>query len=103
MKRDTISFSDEELEHNEGEKVTPIVLEVRMTHDEIDKCIVRRVLVDATKNIMYFQYFKEMGMNYSHLKSSIMILEGFITHKIPVKGTVKMQVTLGDGERMQIE
>lgn len=74
-----------------------------MTREGIDKCAVRRVLVDtgATKNILYFQCFKEMDMNDSYLKLSIMILEGFTTHKIPVKGTTKMQVTLGDEERLR--
>lgn len=36
-----------------------------------------------------------MGMNNSHLKHNNMVLEGFTAHKISVKGTVKMNVTLG--------
>lgn len=105
VKCEVISFSHEELVHNEEAKITPIVLEVRMTREGIDKCMVKRVLIDtrAMKNILYFKYFKEMGMNDSHLKPSTMVLEGFITHKISVKGTVKMQVTLGTDEKVRIE
>lgn len=44
-----------------------------------------------------------MDMNDSHLKLSIIILEGFTTHKIPVKGTTKMQITLGDEEMLWTE
>lgn len=40
-----------------------------------------------------------MGMNESHLKPSVMILEGFIAHKILVRGIVKMKVTLWTNER----
>lgn len=69
-----------------------------MTREGVDKCRVKRVLIDtrATKNILYFKYFKEMGMNDSHLKPSNMVLYGFTTHKINVKGTVRINVvTLG--------
>lgn len=104
-KREVISFSDEEHLHNEEAKVTPIVLDLRMTREGIDKCMVKRVLVDteATKEILYFKCFKEIGMIDSHLKLSIMVLEGFTTHKIPVKGTVRMQVTLGCEEKILTE
>lgn len=68
-----------------------------MTRQEIDKCRVKRVLIDtgAMKNIIYYKCFKEMGMNNSHLKPRRMVLEGFTAHKISVKGTVKVKVTLG--------
>lgn len=87
MHREAISFSNKELEHNEEAKITLIVFEVRMIRDEINKWAVRRVLVDtgATKNIMYLQCFKKMGLEDDHLKASKMVLEGFTTHKIPIK------------------
>lgn len=34
-------------------------------------------------------------MNDSHLKSSNMVLESFMTHKIEIKGTIRINVTLG--------
>lgn len=57
----------------------------------------KRLFIDtnATKNILYFKCFKEMGMNESHLKPSVMILEGFIAHKILVRGIVKMKSLWG--------
>lgn len=82
---------------NEEARVTSIVLEVGMTQEGVDKCRVKRVLIDtrATKNILYFKCFKEMEMNDSHLKPSNIVLEGFTTHKISVKGTIRINVTLG--------
>lgn len=44
-----------------------------------------------------------MRTNYSHLKSSIMVFEGFTTHKILVKGTVRMQITLCTDDKIRIE
>lgn len=63
-----------------------------MTREVIDKCRVKWVLVDtcATKNIIYFKCFKEMGMNESHVKPSNMVLKGFTAHNINVKETVKI-------------
>lgn len=73
-----------------------------MTLEEVDKCTVKRVLdTGATKNIIYLKYFKEMRMNGNHLKTSSMVLEGFTEHKIHVKGTVRMQVTLGTDDQMK--
>lgn len=67
--------------------------------------MVKRVLIDtrAIKKNLYFKYFKEMRMNDNHLKSSAMVLQGFTAHKIPVKGTVRMHVTLGTNEKRRTE
>lgn len=63
-----ITFSSGDILNDEA-RVTPIVLEVGMTREGIDKCRVKRVLVDtgATKNIIYYKCFKEIGMNDSHV------------------------------------
>lgn len=100
-----ITFFDQDLELNKNALVIPIVLEVGMTKQGIDMCRLKRVLIDtyATKNILYYKCFKEMGMNDSHLKPSGMILEGFTTHKINVKGTVKVKITLGSYARVREE
>lgn len=76
-----------------------------MTREGVDKCRVKRVLIDtrATKNILYFKYFKEMEMNDSHVKPSNKVLEGFTTHKISVKGTVRINITLGSNSCTQEE
>lgn len=89
-----ITFFKKDLVLNEEARVTTIVLEVGMTNEGIYKYRVKRVLIHtwATKNIFYFKSFKEMGMNDIHLKPSNMILE---THKIIVKGTARIKVTLG--------
>lgn len=42
-------------------------------------------------------------MNDSHLNSSAMVLQGFTAHKIPVKRTVRMHVTLGTDEKRRTE
>lgn len=65
---EVISFSKKEFVHNEEAKITPRVLEVQMTHEGIDKCTVKRILINtgAMKNIMYFKCFKEMGINDCH-------------------------------------
>lgn len=91
----TISYQDMEL--NEEVQITPIILEVGITAKGIYKCRVRRVLIDtcATKNIFYYKCFKEMGMEDTHFKPSNMALEEFTMHKIRVKGTIKINVTLG--------
>lgn len=66
-----------------------------MTHEGIDNCRVKRVLVNTggTKNILYYKCFQEMGMSHHHVKSSNMVLEGFTAYKIGVKGTVRIRVT----------
>lgn len=94
--KETITFSNGELVLNEEARITPIVLEVGMTQEEVDKCRVKQVLVNkgATKNILYFKYFKEIEMNDNHLKPSNMVLKGFSAHKISVKGTVRVHVTI---------
>lgn len=94
--KETITFSNGELVLNEEARITPIVLEVGMTQEEVDKCRVKQVLVNkgATKNILYFKYFKEIEMNDNHLKPSNMVLKGFTAHKISVKGTVRVHVTI---------
>lgn len=83
-----ITFSDQDLELNEEAQINPIILEVGMAPKGIDKYRVRRVLIDTdeTKNILYYTCFKEMGVEDEHLKPSNMVLEGFTTHKIGVKG-----------------
>lgn len=102
---EVITFTNEELENNEEAKITPIVLKVGMTREEIDKCAVKRVLVDtrATKNTMYLKCFDEMGLKDEHLKPRKMVLEGLTPHKVSVKGMVKIQVTLGEGDRARTE
>lgn len=88
---------------NEEARVTPIILEVGITQQGIDKCKVKRMLIDsrATKNILYFKCFKEMGMHEIHLKPSAMVFEGFTTYKIPINGTVRIKGTLESDERMR--
>lgn len=92
-----ITFLEKDLVLNKKVRVTSIVFDINMTRKGIDKCQVKRGLIDtkATKNISYFKYFKEIRMNDSHLKPSNMVFEGFISNKISVKGTVKVKVTLG--------
>lgn len=62
-------------------------------------------LVDtgATKNIMCLRCFKEMGLKDDHRKPNGMVLEGFSTHKVHVKDTARMQVTLEDGKQLRTE
>lgn len=95
--KETVTFSRGDLILNEEARVTSIVLEVGMTREAVDKCRVKRVLIDtgATKNILYFKCFKKMGMNDSHIKPSSMVIESFTAHKIKIKGTVRINVTLG--------
>lgn len=92
-----ITFFKKDLMLNEEARVTPIVFEVGMIREGVDKCRVKRVLIDPgdTKNILYFKCFKEMGMNDNHLKPNNMVLEGFTAHKINWKEIVRIKVTLG--------
>lgn len=86
-------------------KSNPIVLEVGMTMKDIERCRVKRILVDtgASKNILYYMCFKEMGLNDHHLKPNSMVLERFTAHKIHVKRTVCLNVTLGTEENTRTE
>lgn len=72
---------------------------------DIERCRVKRILVNtgASRNILYYQCFIEMGMNDHHLKPSSMVLEGFTAHKIRVKGTLWLDVTLGTEDRTRTE
>lgn len=76
-----------------------------MTHEGTNNCRVKRVLVDtgATKNILYYKCFQEMGMSHHHMKSSNMVLEGFTAHKIGVKGRVRIRVTLNTDDKERSE
>lgn len=42
-----------------------------------------------------------MGLSGYHLKPSSVVLEGFTTHKILVKGTIKLWVTLGTNDKVR--
>lgn len=68
-----------------------------MAAEGLEKCRVRRVLIDigATKNILYYMCLREMGMDDTRLKPNNMVLEGFTAHKIGVRGTLRVKVTLG--------
>lgn len=48
---------------------------------------IKMLLVDtgASKNILYYNCFKEMGLSDHHRKPSTMVLESFTTPKILVK------------------
>lgn len=57
--KEEITFSNGDIVLNEEAKVTPIVIEVGMTHEGTNNCRVKRVLVDTggTKNILYYKCF----------------------------------------------
>lgn len=105
QEEEIITFSRSELAPNDELKSNSIVLEVGMTMKNIKRYRVKRILVDigASRNILYYRCFKEMGLSDHHLKPSSIVLEGFTTHKIQVKGTVRLKVTLGVGETTRTE
>lgn len=61
--KEIITFSSGDPILNEEVRVAPIVLEVDMTQKGVDKCTVKRDLVDtdATRNILYSSALKKWG------------------------------------------
>lgn len=51
----------------------------------------------ASSNILYYQYFYDMGLGEEMLRPTPMKLEGFTTHKVATKGIMTLNVTLGTG------
>lgn len=100
-----ITFSRTELAANIKFHTNPLAREAIMTTRRIEKCKIQRLLVDtgASKNIMYYNCFKEMGLSDHHLKPSSMVIEEFIAHTIVVKGTIKLMVTMGVDEKTRTE
>lgn len=99
--KEKITFSRTELATNIKLRTNPLVMEAIMRAREIEKCKIRRLIVDigASKNILYYNCFKEMGLNDHQLKPSSMVQEGFTAHKIIVKGTIKLMVTMGSTKK----
>ena len=87
-----ITFSRKELVTNPAVMEQPISLTAG-----IDCCDVRRVLVDtgATKDILYYECFRKLQLSEAHLQPYPGKLEGFTNHKVSVKGTITLEVTLG--------
>lgn len=94
--KEMITFSRTKLAANIKLRTNPLVVEAIMTTWGMEKCKIRRLLVHtrASKNILYYNYFKEIGLSDHHPKPSSMVLEGFTTHKNIVKGTIKLMVTM---------
>lgn len=57
----------------------------------------------ASSNILYYQYFRDMGLGGEMLRPTPMKLEGFTTHKVATKGIMTLNVTLGTSLLNQIE
>lgn len=85
-----ITFSRTELATNIKLCTNPLIMEAIMKARGIEKCKIRRLLVDigTSKNILYHQ-----------LKPSSMVLEGFTAHKFVVKGTIKLMFTMGSTKK----
>lgn len=71
----------------------------------LERFKIKMLLVDtgASKNILYYNCFKEMGLSDHHRKPSTMVLESFTTPKILVKRTIKLLVTMGSDDKIKIE
>lgn len=92
-------FRTELVSSNEA-KTSLVVLDVIMTTVGIDRCLLKRVLVDpsASKDILYYRCFKEMRMNDHYVTPSSTALARFASHKSMIKRTDKLDVTLRTNE-----
>ena len=97
---DVIFFSKRELATN------PAVMEQLISITAgIECCDIRRVLVDtgAAKDILYYQCFRELQFTDAHLQPYPGKLEGFTNHKLNTKGTIMLEVTLGQAPKARTE
>ena len=93
---DVISFSKKKLATNPAVMEQPISITAG-----IDCCDVRRVLIDtgAAKDILYYQCFCELQFTDAHLQPYPGKLEGFTNYKVNVKGTITLEITLGQAPK----
>lgn len=103
--KEMVTFSRSELAPTSELKSNPIVIEAIFHFPGHDKCLVKRLLVDfdASKNVLFYKCFKEMGLASIQLVPSSTKLEDFTTHKVEVKGTIKLEVTLGSSVNIRRE
>lgn len=102
---EVIRFVDSELATTRVHVEQPLVITATIRQLDVGKFDVRRVLIDtgASRDILYYPCYKALGLSDAHLTLYGGQLEGFSNHKVGVKGTNKMQVTLKDEGLSKIE
>lgn len=73
------------------------MIEAMLQLPGIDKCFVKRLMVDtgASRNVLFYKCFEAMGLKSRQLVLCATRLEGFTTHKVDIKGTIEIEVSLG--------
>lgn len=93
MKVEVIYFSEKDTTsvrypHQDPLVITPIINEFK----------VQRVLVDTGINMIYWDAFKNLGLEESNLIPNNAPIKGFIHMRIPAAGTITLLIILGEGE-----
>lgn len=94
-KTTAIYFSDEDTKEVKYPHQDPLVIS-----PIINEFIVQRVLVDtgASVDVMYWDAFKNLGLEESNLTPYSTSIKGFGQMRIPVAGTITLPITLGEGK-----
>lgn len=89
-----IAFSPSELVHDRFRYEQPLIIKALTFDIEI-----RGILINtgAGYNFLFYSCFKAIGLTDAHLTPTSIKLEGFTTHLVAAKGSVKLSVTLGEG------
>lgn len=90
-----IDFSPSELVNDRFVQEQPLVI-TALTFDTD----IRRVLVymRASRDVLFYNCFKGMGLTDAQLTLTHVKLRGFTTHLVATKGVVELVVTIGEIE-----